>query len=223
MYRKDPIITGEIYHIFSRSIAGYKIFNDTLDYSRMKQMLRFYQVDGMPCKFSHFAKMHDAKTEGFHKSLMEIAKAKPRRTHIIAYAIMPTHLHLALKQLISNGISAYMGNLLNSYAKYFNNRHKRRGPLWESRFKNVRVQTDEQLLHLTRYIHLNPATAYLVDQPEDWEESSYGEYLETINADERCCDYENLLDIKTSEYKKFVDDQIDYQRKLDHIKHLLIE
>ena len=48
-----------------------------------------------------------------------------------------------------------------------------------NRFKAVKVESDDQLLHLTRYLHLNPVTAYLVDKPEDWQASSYKEYLQT--------------------------------------------
>ncbi len=78
---------------------------------------------------------------------------------------MPTHIHLILKQLKEDGISAYMSKILNSYTCYFNRRTKRKGPLWESRFKRVEVTSDEQLLHLTRYIHLNPVTAHIVEEP----------------------------------------------------------
>ena len=135
---------------------------------------------------------------------------------------MPTHIHLLLKQLIDNGISRYMKNLLDSYSKYFNIKHKRKGPLWESRFKNVLVKTDEQLLHLTRYLHLNPVTAYLVNSPEDWDYSSYGQYLDS-KIDYPFCDFSDVLKINPEEYEKFVNDRIDYQRSLAKIKELIIE
>ena len=80
-----------------------------------------------------------------------------------------------------------MGDILNSYSRYFNTKQKRKGPLWEGRFENVLIKTDEQLLHLTRYIHLNPVTAYLVDQAKDWQASSYNEYLENSDFNECIC------------------------------------
>jgi len=96
---------------------------------------------------------------------------------IISYCIMPTHYHLLLEQVKDGGTEKFISKILNSYAKYFNLRHKRSGPLWSSRFKSVGVDDNEQLLHLTRYIHLNPTSAGYVSMPEDWQYSSYVEYI----------------------------------------------
>ncbi len=134
---------------------------------------------------------------------------------------MPTHLHLILKQLKENGISIFMGNLLNSYSRYFNIRYKRKGPLWEGRFKSILIENGEYLLHLTRYIHLNPTTANLVRKPEDWELSSYKEYI--LNKKDALCDYSDLLDISKKSYREFVEDRISYQKELHKIKRLILE
>jgi len=136
---------------------------------------------------------------------------------------MPTHFHLILKQLKKGGISTFIGNVLNSYSRYFNTKHKRGGPLWEGKFKNVSVETDEQLLHLTRYIHLNPTSAGLVKKPEEWPYSSYLEYLGKIKKINRICSYEDLIDISPLSYKNFVESRILYQRELAKIKHLILE
>lgn len=111
-----------------------------------------------------------------------------------------------------------MSNVLNSYSKYFNIKHNRKGPLWEGRFKSVLIETDEQLLHLTRYIHLNPVTAFLVEKPDAWKSSSYGEYVASMNSDASICNYDAVLKIEPKEYKDFVDEQIPHQRDLAHIK-----
>ncbi len=135
---------------------------------------------------------------------------------------MPTHFHLILKQLQNNGISDYMRKILESYSSYFNMKHKRKGPLWESKFYNILVKDDEQLLHLTRYIHLNPVTAKLVDKPKDWEFSSYKEFYSRENNFYRICQFNNILEINPLSYRKFVNDRISYQRELAKIKRLLI-
>ena len=83
------------------------------------------------------------------------------------------------------------------------------------------VSTDEQLLHLTRYIHLNPVTAYLVNKPEDWQASSYLEYLLKIDEADKICSYDDILDIEKVSYKQFVEDNISYQRDLAKIKDCL--
>ena len=142
---------------------------------------------------------------------------------IIAYCLMPTHLHLILKEIRGGGISAYVSKILNSYTRYFNIRHRRRGPLWESRTKRVAVTTDDQFLHLTRYIHLNPVTAELVKKPEDWAYSSYREYINGGGGAKQICKFAGLIDMSPAEYKRFVNEQIPYQKELAKIKRLALD
>lgn len=221
-YRKEPLVTGEIYHVFNKSIAGFKIFNNEPEYLRIIAAIRYYQVEGYPSRLSDFLKAADASGNDISKCLSDYLECnKDKLVDIIAYCIMPTHIHLILKQLEEKGISFYMNNILNSYSRYFNRKHKRKGPLWEGRFKNILLKTDEQMLHLTRYIHLNPVTAYLIDKPEFWLYSSYREYLSEVPG--RICSYENILEICPSQYKKFVDDTIGYQRDLAAIKNRILE
>lgn len=134
---------------------------------------------------------------------------------------MPTHIHLVLKQTQPAGISIFMGNILNGYTRYFNTKHHRKGPLWESKFQNVLVENDEQLLHLTRYIHLNPTSAGIVEKPQDWKFSSYNEYLN--NVDYPICQFKDLLEFQPKKYKEFIQDRIAYQRELTIIKKQLID
>jgi len=213
--RKDPLISGEIYHLFTKSIAEYKIFNNNDEFSRMVEAIDYYKTEKPNIKLSKFIKRHTNLKNN-------IISDKKDLIEIIAYCIMPTHIHLVLKQIKENGISVYMSNILNSYTRYFNTKHNRKGPLWEGRFKNVLVETDEQLLHLTRYIHLNPVTACLIDNPEQWTASSYEEYL-SIEENDKICNYEGILDIKPNTYKNFVHDRISYQRELAKIKSFLID
>jgi len=219
MYRKEPLASGEIYHIFNKSIAGFKIFNNEAEYLRMIAIIRYYQIKNNGIKFSQFIKFEKGKN---NICLNRDSLNNNRLVEIIAYCIMPTHLHLILKQLNDKGISTFMNNVLNSYSRYFNIKLKRKGPLWESRFKNVLIKSDEQLLHLTRYIHLNPVTAYLVDKPQLWQMSSYNEYLEEDNT-HKICKYDNVLNITPDFYRKFVEDRVSYQRDLKKIKDLILE
>jgi len=135
---------------------------------------------------------------------------------------MPTHVHFILKQLKQNGISIFMNHILNSYTRYFNTKHKRKGPLWEARFGSVLVEIDEHLIHLTRYVHLNPVAAKLVDKPENWKFSSYQEYLLQIPED-KICTYDELLDIIPNSYREFVEGRISYPQELQRIKKLFFE
>ena len=95
--------------------------------------------------------------------------------------------------------------------------------MWESRFKSVVVTTDEQLLHLTRYVHLNPTTANLVNEPHDWNFSSYREFIDEIQVEEKVCNYSKSLNIDTEEYKEFVSSRIDIQQELARMKELCLD
>jgi putative transposase len=96
--------------------------------------------------------------------------------NIVAYCLMPTHYHL-LVYLRVDDPSRPMQKLALSYTKAVNKRFARIGALFQGRFKAVHVDRDEYLLHLSRYIHLNPVMAGLVQHAQDWEFSSYPEYV----------------------------------------------
>ena len=134
---------------------------------------------------------------------------------------MPDHYHLLLKVLKENMLSKYISDVENSFSRFFNIKLKRKGPIWESRFKAVRVKTNEQLLHVSRYIHLNPTSSNLVEKPEDWIFSSYKSFItksEILNK--------TMNEISISDrdlYKKFIEGNIDYQRKLKKIRNLFID
>jgi hypothetical protein len=73
-------------------------------------------------------------------------------------------------------LSAGMHHLNGSYAGFFNARHRRAGHLFQGRFKAILVEEEAHWLELSRYIHLNPVRAKLVDRPEDWSWSTYKAY-----------------------------------------------
>ncbi|MCX7910861.1 MAG: transposase [Endomicrobia bacterium] len=213
-YRETKFLANSVYHIFTKSIAGYKIFVSEDDFERMIQTLEFYSVENPVYKFSDFLEIKKKE-----KVLADIPQKKIIK--IIAYCIMPTHIHLVLAPLKDDILSSYMNIVLKSYSKYFNVKYNRKGPLWEGRFKSVLVKTDEQLIHLTRYIHLNPVSAYLVDFPQDWKFSSYREYIE--DSYQGICNFSDYIKVHNSWYVDFVNDRISYQRELEKIKNLILE
>jgi len=223
MRRKEKLATGEIYHIFNKSIAGYEIFSYEEDFLRMRQTLLYYCIEDTPMQFSNFLNLSRVRSDGFIRNIQALRESNDNLVQIIAYCIMPTHFHLVVKQLKNKGITKFVGNILNSYSRYFNLKRKRKGPLWVGPFKNVRVQSDDQLLHLTRYIHLNPVTATIVSHPEEWKASSYGEYISSLRDDWKICDYKGILEIEPSKYRTFVRDGIGYQKELARIKNLLFD
>ena len=97
---------------------------------------------------------------------------------VIAYCLMPNHYHLLLLQEGEQLISQYIQTVFNAYVQGLNRRIKRKGPLFEGRFKHVLVDKEEYLIHLCRYIHLNPVKAKLVRRPEEWIFSDYHEWID---------------------------------------------
>lgn len=75
---------------------------------------------------------------------------------VLCYCIMPDHYHLLIKELKDNNISNFIRKCNISISKYVNIKNDRRGTLFESRFNSKHIDTNEYLLHLSLYIHLNP-------------------------------------------------------------------
>ncbi len=94
---------------------------------------------------------------------------------ILAYCLMPNHYHF-LVYLQDDKLSAAMHRLSVAYTKAINKRFNRSGALFEGRFQSIHVNDRNYLIHLSRYIHLNPVKAGFVNRPEEWEFSSYPEY-----------------------------------------------
>lgn len=221
-HRKTIFASGEIYHLFTRGVAKQPIFTNSYDYRRITELIEYYRFSKPPLRFSHFRRLPSNTKKSFTD---DTRKTTTPQVEIIAYCLMPNHLHFLVKQVKEKGISKFMANLLNSYVRYYNTKHKRVGPLFQSNFKAVRIVNNEQLVHVNRYIHLNPATSYLtrISQLEKYPWSSLQHYLgKTENS---FINEELVLEqFKTKEsYKKFVLDQADYQRQLDEIKHIILE
>lgn len=95
---------------------------------------------------------------------------------LLAYCLLTNHVHLLLETPGGN-LSKMMQPLQTSYTVYFNKRHGRRGHLFEQRYKALLVDRDNYLLEVSRYIHLNPVAARIVERPQHYRWSSYGGYL----------------------------------------------
>ena len=108
----------EIYHVCTRSIADFKIFNSEYDYYRIVEAIRYYRQEKPVVRFSIYLNIEDEEK----KKRLDVADSNVI-VNVVAYCIMPTHVHLLLYQKKPSGMSIYMNNLLNSYSKYFNAKH----------------------------------------------------------------------------------------------------
>lgn len=220
-YRKAPIVTLEIYHVFNRAVAGVPIFSSTKDFLRFLDLINYYRFKDTPVSFSQFKQIEKEQREEIFDKLV---KRNNPQVEILAFCLMDNHFHFLLKQKLDLGIVKLVSNLQNGYAKYFNIKTERTGPLFQPMFKSVRVVTDEQLLHVSRYIHLNPSTGYLVEikDLESYKWSSLLSY--TGEGKYPFVSTELILGLMSKKkYREFVFDQAEYQRELGKIKHLLLE
>ncbi|RJQ38055.1 hypothetical protein C4559_02420 [Candidatus Microgenomates bacterium] len=219
--RKVILANNEIYHIFNRGIASMPTFSNHKDYRRAIDAIFYYQNKTVPLRYAKFLKLPLNERS---KLLEELRVKMNWWVEIICYCLMPNHFHLLLKQIENNGISKFVGNFANSYTRYFNTKQDRKGPIYEGKFKSVRIETEEQLLHVQRYIHLNPYSGYLIKRPEDLEKFSYSSFPEYVDKDKTgfCSKDLILSNFKNiGLFKEFVYNQADYQKKLVEIKHLL--
>jgi putative transposase len=152
---------------------------------------------------------------------LDAKKALKNKLNVVCYCLMPNHYHVLVRQIDENGITEFMHKLNTSYTKYFNIAHKRTGRLFEYTFKAVHVETDEQLLHLSRYIHLNPLIGDITKSLREYSFSSYPEYLGLVRLG--FCRTEEILGFyrmgsAQRAYERFVMDQADYAKKLHELK-----
>lgn len=210
-YRIIPFVNGQYYHIYNRGSEKRSIFESRRDYQRFLKTLKYYQTEGPKSKFSHFPSLIVPELD-YSKKMIEI----------IAYCLMPNHFHLLIKQIREKGITEFMSKFINSYTKYYNTKYNRVGALLQGMFKAVLVESDEQLIHVSRYIHLNPISSFLVKNLNQYKWSSFLEYATEVEG--ICSKKEILTNFKNpQEYQQFVLDQIAYAQELELIKHQLID
>lgn len=139
----------------------------------------------------------------------------------IAYCLMPNHYHFLIRLDADDQLSPFLQRLFSSYTQAFNRQQNRSGTLFEGRAKSKHIGEDKYLLHLTRYIHLNPVAAGLVKQPEDWPYSNYREWIGTRSGtlfDPEFI-YDNFPGI--AEYDVFVLSEIDEDVKRNVSRYYL--
>ena len=101
----------------------------------------------------------------------------PDLIEIVAYCLMPNHYHILAYLKDDNLSKKIMQPFTVSYTKAVNQQQDRVGPVFQGVFKAKLVDKNEYLLHLSRYIHLNPVLAGIANNPANWTFSSYQDYV----------------------------------------------
>lgn len=166
-YRKNSY-----YHIYNRGVDKRTIYQDQQDYAVFLNYLK-------EC-LSPFPEKHPQRQIAVNDKDYQIKDYQCcnfcNKVILVTYCLMSNHFHLLIKQSDAHDIELFMRSFATRYSSYFNKRYQRSGTLFEGPYKAVLIYSDEQLLHLSRYIHLNPAPD-LFQQP-----SSYPDYLQHKNT-----------------------------------------
>jgi putative transposase len=148
---------------------------------------------------------------------------QPYGASIIAYCLMPNHYHFLLRQETDLPLSKFIGVVFNAYVQVVNQQQERTGTLFAGRFKHVWIDRDEYLIHLCRYIHLNPVSAHLVSQPNEWSFSNYREWIG--QRSEVLCDERFMHEFSpiVGTYRAFVEDYLHEQCVLENLNPYLLD
>jgi REP element-mobilizing transposase RayT len=118
------------------------------------------------------------KSKRDREKFLEYLESATQRydARIHAYCLMDNHYHLLL-ETPSGNLPQIMRHINGAYTTYFNVKRGRSGHLFQGRYKAILVDIDEYAKELSRYIHLNPVRAKMVEAPEDYDWSSYKFYI----------------------------------------------
>ncbi len=188
------------YHIYARGANKQKIFADNQDYRHFEGLFGRYLAkdpafDSLGTPYPHYL----------------------GQVELLAYCLMQNHFHLLLYQIRASSMEKLMRSVMTSYSRYFNLRHRRTGPLFESRYKAVLVDEQSYLEHISRYIHLNPRF---------WQTYRYSSlrYYRNGNRPEWLHPAKILAMFESSsQYLDFVADYEKQQRTMEHLKHYLAD
>lgn len=183
------------YHVYFRGVDKSEIFRSDEDKDYFLHLLSRYLSK---------KQIINKKGYGYHHYRGQL--------ELLSYCLMDNHVHFLVYQSQQASLSAFIKSLLTAYVNYFNKRYKRRGPLFESRFKAAVVNRDEYLLHVSRYIHLNPRSwkRYKHSSLHHIAKGTEPEWLQT----------ERVLSLHTSRqaYVNFVADYEKSKKDVDSIK-----
>lgn len=219
--RQHPFIIDGIYHIYNKTIDGRQIFTESSNCKKLIEAMSYYRSSATVMRLSKFHRLSSEIKNYYQKQIID---KKRFRVLILAYSLMPNHFHLLLKQKENQGVSNFISKIQNSLTKHFNILNNRIGPILLHRFKSNPITTEEQLKHVSRYIHLNCYSGGLVNDLNEicnYSWSSFNEYLNP-NINNGICEKNvilSLFDNKQEIYKKFVLDNADYQRTLEFCKY----
>ncbi len=209
--RKTQFANNEYYHILNRGVDKREIFNDYEDLTRFLQgMDEFNTIEPIGSLFENF----------YRKDKKEKQK---KLVNFICYCLNPNHYHFILEQITDKGIEKFMHRLGIGYTMFFNKKYDRNGSLFQGGYKDIHINSNEYLLHLSAYVNLNNRVHRLGDSISKFKSKSSWEEYEN-NFDGFCKKDIILGQFKnTSEYQEFVENSLENILEKKKLEKLLLE
>jgi len=173
------------YHVYNRGVEKRKIFCEEKDFAVLLSYLKTYLLPKDEHKLFDIiaSPLSGWKEKDQANKLLRLNNFSDS-IQLVSYCLMNNHYHMIIWQKTENAMDQFMNSLWTRYTMYFNKQEKRVGPLFQDVYKAVLVETDEQLLHLSRYIHRNPIAKRhlrnLASQGDALRSYSYSSYLDFI-------------------------------------------
>lgn len=172
------------YHIYNRGVEKRNIFQDEQDYSVFLSYLREYLTPKDENElYSQLGNPNLSSKE--RDKILKLLRLNNfyGEIDLLSYCLMPNHFHFEIHQNHLASIDNFMNSIGTRYTMFFNKKNKRVGSLYQGVYKAVLIESDEQLLHLSRYIHQQALSQKSASQGEalrSWKEkqpSSFADYL----------------------------------------------
>ncbi len=222
--RLKTYVPDSYYHLYNRGVEKRKIFMDDQDYAVFLSYLKTYllpkDVAGLQKTLVDEGTSWRQKDQA--KKLLRLNNFADKLV-LQCYCLMPNHFHLLVKQSDVDTIDRFMNSLCTRYSMFINKKYHRVGPLFQGIYKAVLVTHEPQLVHLTRYIHRNPASQGQALRSYGY--SSYPDYL-GLRRTEWVKPSEVLNYFSSSgfnSYRSFVEDKSLNADSLDRIKLLTLD
>ena len=168
MLQTRPDNVGTIYHIVSRGVDKRKIFLDEQDHFRAVHDLFEFNDTQQLSNSTYYFKNNPLvpnlglrKTEDVSSVLRRPNIRRPRilLVDLMAFCLMPNHYHFLIRPRSPGAITIFMKRFNMGYAKYFNEKYKRTGALFEGRYRRIEIVEESHFVHVPYYIHCNPLDA----------------------------------------------------------------
>jgi len=177
-------IANGFYHVYNRGVEKRNIFLDEQDYLVFISFLRLY-LSPIEKNIESVKSNFDLDYEEKNSKIYRLSELKNffEKIKLISYVLMPNHFHLEVQQTEIKDLENFMRCLIIKYTMYFNKKYKRVGTLFQGRYKAVSIFGNENLIDISKYIHLNPIEFMSKGQVlESYPWSSYPSYIENHNV-----------------------------------------